>query len=295
MSHERRLAFGSRDFVRVASPPACSTRRGDRVSNSPSEIKTRQNALEGSRRPTAEDETGGDPRRGDQAGGGGQGVALPGDVERGAVGNARPHDRQAERHVHGAVEADRLEGDVPLVVVHRDHGVELTADRAMEQSVGGDRPDRRRSRRLAPLDRRGNDPHLLVAEQAPLAGMRVQPRHPHARTTTGRQRPQAPRRPGRWRRRPSRSSVDRTPSQGDVQRGMNDAQAGRANDTRSPVHGWFAARQVEHHRVPGRATAGREDLGVTGVVDARGVAATPCSAARSRSRRSDRPGPGRWR
>ena len=66
-------------------------------------------------------------------------LPLPGDVEGGPVGHAGPDDRQAERDVHGAVEADRLDGDVPLVVVHGDHGVELAAEGAGEQGVGGDR------------------------------------------------------------------------------------------------------------------------------------------------------------
>ena len=61
-------------------------------------------------------------------------MPLPGDVEGRAVGDARPDDRQAERDVDGAVEADRLERDVPLVVVHRDDGVELAA-RARAKSV----------------------------------------------------------------------------------------------------------------------------------------------------------------
>ena len=39
--------------------------------------------------------------------------AAPGDVERGPVCDARPDDRQAERHVHRAVKSQGFQGDVP--------------------------------------------------------------------------------------------------------------------------------------------------------------------------------------
>ena len=59
----------------------------------------------------------------DQAGG--VGPAAAGDVERRAVVGAGAHQRQAQRDVHALFDAEVLHRDQPLVVVHRDHHVEL--------------------------------------------------------------------------------------------------------------------------------------------------------------------------
>ena len=69
----------------------------------------------------ARDDPGGDANRRDQAGWISQ--ALPGDVERGSVRHARADNRQPQGDVDGPVEADGLERDVALVVVHGHDGV----------------------------------------------------------------------------------------------------------------------------------------------------------------------------
>src|SRR4051812_22461398 len=85
--------------------------------------------------PEAGDDAGGDADGLDEAGG--LGAALPGDIEGRAMRDAGADDRQAERDVDRSVETDRLERDMALIVVHRDHGVELAGHGAHEQRVGG--------------------------------------------------------------------------------------------------------------------------------------------------------------
>lgn len=65
------------------------------------------------------------------------GFALPGDVEGGAVVHAGADDGEAKGGVYGGFEGDHLHGDVALIVIHADHGIEfLTAGRG-EGGVGG--------------------------------------------------------------------------------------------------------------------------------------------------------------
>ena len=53
---------------------------------------------------------------------------------------SREHGRQAARHGHAAVEALELGRDLALVVVHREHAVELVAEGLEEHGVGREGP-----------------------------------------------------------------------------------------------------------------------------------------------------------
>src|SRR5438046_545317 len=63
------------------------------------------------------------------------GHALLHDVEAGAVVDGRAHEGQTERDVDGVPERGQLDRDQPLVVVLREHGVELAPGRPREQAV----------------------------------------------------------------------------------------------------------------------------------------------------------------
>ncbi len=67
---------------------------------------------------------------------GGFGAALPSQIECRAMGDASAHDGQAERNVHGTVHSQKLERDVPLIVIHGDDGIELAIAGAEQERVG---------------------------------------------------------------------------------------------------------------------------------------------------------------
>src|SRR5438445_10619171 len=62
----------------------------------------------------------------------GVGYALAGDVEGCAVIHAGANDRQANRDVDAGLEAKHLDRRMSLVVVHRDHRVEVAPSSAEE-------------------------------------------------------------------------------------------------------------------------------------------------------------------
>src|SRR3954452_15385639 len=104
------------------------------------------------------------------------GDALAGDVEGGAVVHRGADDRQAEGDVDAAQrvpgagfridgEAQQLDRDVPLVVVHGDHGVELAGVQLHEDGVAGNRTNHVEAIGDAPLDHRCADVDVLAAEQ----------------------------------------------------------------------------------------------------------------------------------
>src|SRR4051794_20816171 len=104
------------------------------------------------------------------------GDALAGDVEGGAVVHRSADDRQAEGDVDAAQrvpgagfridgEAQQLDRDVPLVVVHGDHGVELAGVQLHEDGVAGNRPNHVEAIGDALLDHRCADVDVLAAEQ----------------------------------------------------------------------------------------------------------------------------------
>src|SRR6478609_3344776 len=102
------------------------------------------------------------------------GDARARDVEGSAVVDRGPDDRQADRHVDARLEAEHLDGAVPLVVVHRDDEVVVAAAGEEEQGVRREGPvdvDAVGAGRLDP----GVDLRLLlaVAEETVLTGVRV--------------------------------------------------------------------------------------------------------------------------
>ena len=79
-------------------------------------------------------------------------MPLAGDIEGGAVIDGGADDRQAERDVDARevlpfagggidLEAQQLDRDVSLVVVHGDDGVILAGAQLDEDGIAGDRPD----------------------------------------------------------------------------------------------------------------------------------------------------------
>ena len=107
------------------------------------------------------------------------------DVVGDAVVRARPHDGEPERHVHRRIAADRVEElhrDEPLVVVERDHRVELAERGAEEHRVGRERARRAGARRRGAS---ASAPARSVVSSSPnvalLAGVRVQGRQGDAR------------------------------------------------------------------------------------------------------------------
>ena len=67
--------------------------------------------------------------------------------------------------------------DVALVVVHRDHRVELAGERLDVDRVGGHRAGDVHAVRAVALDDRRDHVDVLAAEHAALAGMRVERAH----------------------------------------------------------------------------------------------------------------------
>ena len=215
------------------------------------------------------DDPGGDAHGLDQARWIGQ--AFPGDVESGAVGHAGADDRQAQGHIDGAVEADGLERDVPLVVVHRHDGVVGAGQGMMKQGVVGERTGDVDALTAAIVDGRADDRLLLIAEEPVLAGVRVERRRRRSAAASRRSRAASPGRPGGSSTGPSlgRQQIEHLPKR-DVQGHVDHAQA----RSRAALRAWRirvhdgVGLQVEHHRVVGHAAAFRQDLGVTGMADA---------------------------
>ncbi len=95
----------------------------------------------------------------------GEGDALPGDVERGAVVDRRADDRQAERDVDAGVERQQLHRPVTLVVVHaHDRVVALAGGRPGRRRC---RPDAVRWRRCPPTARRSIAGAMCSASSSP--------------------------------------------------------------------------------------------------------------------------------
>ena len=121
--------------------------------------------------------------------------AAAGDVERRAVVGAGAHERQAERDVDAVLDAEVLHRDQAVVVRHRDDDVELArmpgALRARMKTVSGaNGPLASMPSARAAATAGRDDAQLLVAEQAALAGVRVEPGDRDARRAAG---PSAPR------------------------------------------------------------------------------------------------------
>ena len=78
----------------------------------------------------------------------------------------------AGRRVHG--EAQRLDRDVALVVEHRDHRVELAAERLDEHRIARHRALERQAPGAELLDHRQDHVDVLAPEQAAFAGMGIE-------------------------------------------------------------------------------------------------------------------------
>ena len=90
--------------------------------------------------------------------------------------HGRADDRQPERDVDRVVEAGELRRDMALVVVHGNHGVEVARGGAQEDGVRRDRARDVPALGAQLLDGRLDQLGLLGAEQAVLAGVRIQAR-----------------------------------------------------------------------------------------------------------------------
>ena len=51
---------------------------------------------------------------------------------------AGSYNRQSECHVDGPVKSDQLQGNVPLIVIHRRDTIKLALDCTTKQSIGRD-------------------------------------------------------------------------------------------------------------------------------------------------------------
>ena len=101
-----------------------------------------------------------------------------GDVERRAVIDRGPDDRQAQGDVHRPPEREQLDRDQPLIVITGDDGVEL-APSSPERTAcpAGNGPRTSMPRARAGRDCRAEHVVFLGAEQAVLSRMRVEPGH----------------------------------------------------------------------------------------------------------------------
>src|SRR3984957_17479362 len=99
--------------------------------------------------------------------------------------DGRPDDGKAERDVDAAQrlpaagrlvdgEAEQLDRDVALVVVHGDHGVELLRAQLHKHGVAGHGPVNIKALLAQPLDGRFDDIDVLPSEQAAFARMRIE-------------------------------------------------------------------------------------------------------------------------
>src|SRR3954468_2471701 len=105
-----------------------------------------------------------EPQGGDQAVG--PPDALPGDVEGCAVVGRGADKWQTERHVHGVVEGDGLDGDERLIVVHRERHVIVFSRTRVEHRVGRKGASHVDPLRLKLSHRRCDDGHILAPEVA---------------------------------------------------------------------------------------------------------------------------------
>lgn len=99
--------------------------------------------------------------------------ALPGAIERRTVCHAGTYDGQAQGNVYRAVHSQKLERDMPLIVIHGDDGVEFAIPRPNHQRIGGEGAYRVDAEGARLFNRRGDDPGFFVAEKASLAAMGI--------------------------------------------------------------------------------------------------------------------------
>src|SRR5829696_1176695 len=103
------------------------------------------------------------------------GDAAAGDVKRGAVVDGNADDGEADGDVDAVVAVHRFERSVALVVVAGDDDVPLAADGGRDECVGWDRAMGVDASITRPCDRWLEDVGVLVAEDAVLTGVWVEP------------------------------------------------------------------------------------------------------------------------
>ena len=108
-------------------------------------------------------------------------LVAAGHLEGGAVVRRGAHVRQAGGEVDAVLEGERLEGREPLVVVHRQRGVEILEMIEAEEAVGGEGTEGEDALVGGLLDGGDDDVLLLGAEQAAVAAVRVEAEHGDAR------------------------------------------------------------------------------------------------------------------
>ena len=102
------------------------------------------------------------------------GHAFPGDVISRAMRRRAHREIEAAKQGDAAVEADELHGDLALVVVHRQHGIELALIGAHENGVGRVRAIGVDAFALGLLNRGLNDLDFFTAKvpPSPACGLR---------------------------------------------------------------------------------------------------------------------------
>ena len=102
------------------------------------------------------------------------GDTLAGDVERRAMVDRRPDDRQPQRHVDRLAERRHFDRNQTLIVIAGNHHVELASQRAQEDRVARKRAGHIDARSRAPQHSRFQHVRLFPSKQAVLSRMRVQ-------------------------------------------------------------------------------------------------------------------------
>ena len=96
------------------------------------------------------------------------------DVERGAVVGRGAHEGKAQRHVHRAVEGERLRGYQNLIVIHAERDIVVFARAGVKERIGGIRPARRDAFGAEPPDRGYDDFLFFIPDAAAFARMRIE-------------------------------------------------------------------------------------------------------------------------
>ncbi len=102
------------------------------------------------------------------------GGVRAGNVERGPVIHGGADDRQADRHVDRMSKGQQLHRNQTLVVVAREHTVELASRRAHEHCISGNRPLDRDAALTRTLHRRRQHAIVFRAKHAIFSSVRIE-------------------------------------------------------------------------------------------------------------------------
>ena len=100
---------------------------------------------------------------------------LTGNIERRSVIRRCADKWQPKRDIHARIKSNQLKRRQPLIVIHRNHGIEFAVDRSIKYCVS-----RTRSNGVGLFDSRSDNALLFVAEQPPFPGVRIQTCHCNA-------------------------------------------------------------------------------------------------------------------